>query len=88
MTREYRYQRSGTDFILQCWNDGRETTTRGDLTHRPQWLVDILHVAKAGGHMQAPKEPPPDEIVWFRTTQTGDLITFLELSLNDIWQSN
>jgi hypothetical protein len=82
--REYRYQRNGSDYILQCWYEGRETTQRGDTSEHPEWLSNVLAVAKAGGHIQRPKSPPPDDILWFRTTPDGDLITFLELSLNDI----
>jgi hypothetical protein len=77
--REYRYEERGGDFLLKCWHDGRETTTRGHYHERPAWLDPILAVAKINGSAKRVKEPPPDFICWFRTTASGALTEFIEL---------
>lgn len=77
--REYRYEERGGDFLLKCWHDGRETTTRGHYHERPEWLAPILAVAKINGAAKRVKEPPPDCICWFRTTASGALTEFIEL---------
>ena len=77
--REYRYEERDGDFLLKCWHDGRETTTRGHYHERPAWLEPILAVAKINGSAKRVKEPPPDFICWFRTTASGALTEFIEL---------
>ncbi len=77
--REYRYEERDGGFLLKCWHDGRETTTRGHYHERPAWLEPILAVAKINGSAKRVKEPPPDFICWFRTTASGALTEFIEL---------
>jgi len=77
--REYRYEERDGEFLLKCWHDGRETTTRGHYHERPAWLEPILAVAKINGSAKRVKEPPPDFICWFRTTASGALTEFIEL---------
>lgn len=81
--REYRYERRGDNYILQSWHLGKETTMRGHLDQRPEWLTNALSVARVGGHMKQIKEPPPDEILWFHTDADNNITSFVELD-NDV----
>ena len=79
--REYRYEERDDMYHLKCWLDGgAETTWRGELYSRPQWLKSILDIAKVGGHLKRVNQPPPDAIVWFTTDLDNNLKSFLELT--------
>jgi len=78
--REYRYEERNGEFALKCWQDGRETAWRGEMYSRPPWLVEIINVARVGGHLVCLREPPPDAIVWFKTDAHNQLKSFLELT--------
>lgn len=78
--REYRYEERDDMYHLKCWLDGVETTLRGKLYSRPQWLKSILDIAKVGGHLKRVNQPPPDAIVWFTTDLDNNLKSFLELT--------
>lgn len=78
--REYRYEERDDMYHLKCWLDGTETTWRGELYSRPQWLKSILDIAKVGGHLKRVNQPPPDAIVWFTTDLDNNLKSFLELT--------
>lgn len=78
--REYRYEERDDMYHLKCWLDGVETTLRGELYSRPQWLKSILDIAKVGGHLKRVNQPPPDAIVWFTTDLDNNLKSFLELT--------
>lgn len=79
-TREYRYEERHGEFALKCWQDGRETAWRGEMSSRPPWLVGVVNVAKVGGHLHAVPYPPPDAILWFTTDEHNQLESFLELT--------
>ena len=78
--REYRYEERCGDYTLKRWQDGEETTWRGEVSQRPEWLVCILNTAAVGGHLKRVNQPPPDAIVWFTTDADNNLKTFLELT--------
>jgi hypothetical protein len=78
--REYRYEERYDEYMLKCWHEGVETSLRGYVDTRPQWLVDIITAATVGGHLKRVPHPPPDAIVWFTTDLDNNLITFLELT--------
>ena len=78
--REYRYEERGGEYALKCWQDGNETSWRGELSQRPEWLERILDTAAVGGHLKRINQPPPDAIVWFTTDADNNLKTFLELT--------
>jgi hypothetical protein len=78
--REYRYEERDGEFMLKRWHDGVETSWRGELDSRPEWLECILNTAKVGGHLKRVSQPPPDAIVWFTTDLDNNLLTFLELT--------
>ena len=78
--REYRYEERDDMFHLKRWHDGEETSWRGYLDNRPQWLDAILNTAAVGGHLKRVNQPPPNAIVWFTTDLDNNLITFLELT--------
>lgn len=78
--REYRYEERDDMYHLKRWEDGVETTWRGELYSRPQWLKCILVAAKVGGHLKRVNQPPPDAIVWFTTDTDNNLKSFLELT--------
>jgi hypothetical protein len=78
--REYRYEERDDMFHLKRWHDGEETSWRGYIYSRPQWLEAILNTAMVGGHLKRVNQPPPNAIVWFTTDLDNNLITFLELT--------
>lgn len=78
--REYRYEERHGHYLLKCWHDGVETSWRGYVDQRPEWLERILNTAAVGGHLKRVHQPPPDAIVWFTTDLDNNLITFLELT--------
>ena len=78
--REYRYEERCGDYTLKRWQDGEETTWRGEVSHAPEWVKQILATAKVGGHLKRVNQPPPDAIVWFTTDLDNNLLTFLELT--------
>lgn len=55
-----------------------ETRTQGVLTldDMPEWLTDIVSMAKAGGYTIKFYEPPPDALMWFETDRDMHLIRF------------
>lgn len=78
--REYRYEENHGMYHLKCWQEGTETTWRGEASQRPEWLERILIAATVGGHFKRVNQPPPDAIVWFTTDEHNNLKTFLELT--------
>jgi hypothetical protein len=78
--REYRYEERYDEYMLKCWHDGVETSLRGYLDSRPEWLERIVNTAAVGGHLKRVPHPPPDSIVWFTTDLENNLLTFLELT--------
>jgi hypothetical protein len=76
---EYRYEEKADEYFLKKWADGRETSSRGLLIDLPEWLVNIITIAKIGGHAKPIVQPPPNFIVWFNTDLDGNLIKFIEL---------
>lgn len=78
--REYRYEERYDEYMLKCWHEGVETSWRGYVDSRPEWLERILNTALVGGHLKRVSQPPPDAIVWFTTDLDNNLITFLELT--------
>ena len=78
--REYRYEERYGEYTLKCWHDGVETSWRGDMDTRPEWLERILVTAAVGGHLKRVSQPPPDSIVWFTTDLDNNLQSFLELT--------
>lgn len=78
--REYRYEERCGDYTLKRWQDGEETTWRGEVSHAPEWVKQILATATVGGHLKRVNQPPPDAIVWFTTDLDNNLLTFLELT--------
>lgn len=78
--REYRYEERDDMYHLKRWYDGEETTWRGYITGRPEWLKQVIDTATVGGHLKRVNQPPPDAIVWFTTDLDNNLLTFLELT--------
>ena len=78
--REYRYEERHDEYTLKCWHDGVETSWRGFVDSRPEWLERIVDTAAVGGHLKRIPQPPPDSIVWFTTDLDNNLQSFLELT--------
>jgi hypothetical protein len=78
--REYRYEERHGHYLLKCWHNGVETSWRGEVSERPEWLERILAAATVGGHLKRVTQPPPNAIVWFTTDLDNNLLTFLELT--------
>lgn len=76
---EFRYERRGDVFMLKRWFNGSEVTERGSVEQTPEWLARIVAVSRVGSHIKRTVQPPPDEILWFRTDIEGNLTTFIDL---------
>jgi hypothetical protein len=76
---EFRYERRGYEFALRRWYSGTERSDRGIVEMTPEWLKPILDVARVSGHLKRTTEPPPDEILWFRTDRKHNLTSFIDL---------
>lgn len=76
---EFRYERRGDMFMLKRWYNGTEKTDRGHVDQTPEWLGRILAVSRVGNHIKATVQPPPDEILWFRTDTKRNLTQFIDL---------
>lgn len=76
---EFRYERRGDEFVLRRWYSGTEKSERSRVEFTPEWLKPILDVARVSGHLKRTVEPPPDEILWFRTDRNYTLTTFIDL---------
>jgi len=77
--KEYRYEERDDAYALRCWCNGREIADKGDIDTRPAWLIDIVNIAKVGGHMAIVKFPPPACIVWFETDANNKLESFKDM---------
>lgn len=76
---EFRYERRGDVYTTKCWYNGNEKTERGLVDQTPEWLGRILAVSRVGNHIRATINPPPDEILWFRTDTNRNLTAFIDL---------
>jgi len=76
---EFRYERRGDVYTTKCWYNGNEKTERGNVDQTPEWLGRILAVSRVGNHIRATTNPPPDEILWFRTDINRNLTAFIDL---------
>ena len=76
---EFRYERRGDVYMTKCWYNGNEKTERGLVEQTPEWLARILAVSRVGNHIKATQQPPPDEILWFRTDTQRNLTQFIDL---------
>lgn len=76
---EFRYERRGDVYTTKCWYNGNEKTERGNVEQTPEWLGRILAVSRVGNHIRATINPPPDEILWFRTDINRNLTAFIDL---------
>lgn len=76
---EFRYERRGDVYTTKCWFNGIEKTERGLVDQTPEWLGRILAVSRVGNHIRATINPPPDEILWFRTDTNRNLTAFIDL---------
>jgi len=76
---EFRYERRGDVYTTKCWYNGNEKTERGLVEQTPEWLGRIIAVSRVGNHIKATINPPPDEILWFRTDTNRNLTAFIDL---------
>lgn len=78
---ECRFASAGGEAHLRRWRNGVESTMVFPAdSSLPDWLLSILHVARAGQHIMTPKEPPPDEVVWFIVDDRSQLVRFVSKS--------
>lgn len=75
---EHRYEESAGEYKLRTWHNGRETTEAGMLHMRPEWLINVINIARIGDHAKLVHEPPPEIIVWFRTNPDTTLHSFVD----------
>ena len=77
---EHRYEQRGAEYTLRSWHD-KEMSVTASMVERPEWLVKIIDLAVIGGHVQTIPNPPPDLIVWFRTTKDSTtLLSFVDFT--------
>mgnify|MGYP006268995641 CR=1 FL=1 len=77
--REWRYERRGDEYRLRMWFEGREHSERGLVEATPPWLKQVISVGRVANRVHQINEPPPDEILWFRTDKDNNLTSFVEL---------
>lgn len=77
---EHRYEQRGHEYTLRSWSN-KEMSVTASMVERPEWLGKIIDLAVVGGHVQLIPHPPPDLIVWFRTSRdSNELLEFVEFS--------
>ena len=76
---EYRYELRGPDYKLKQWHEGKETSWHGEVTGQPEWLTNIVAVAKVSGYLKEPISPPPSAILWFNTDKDHNLLDFIQI---------
>ena len=76
---EYRYEEREGSYSLSQWSDAKTAKRHGEIAGRPDWLVNIIDMAKIGGYARRISQPPPDLIVWFTTDSKGNLAKFIEM---------
>ena len=77
---EHRYESSGKRWRLDSYHPGlvsRAGLLQGD--KRPDWLMDILDVAKVGGHGELLGDK---FVMWFLTTDDHVLKKFITIGEN------
>lgn len=80
---ELRYEERDDYFKVDGWPIGdieAIPSERGPLSERPEWLDNIITLAKIGGHANAVKYPPPNIIVWFIMDADYNLIEFVDMT--------
>jgi hypothetical protein len=77
---EHRYEERDGDYHLKSWHDHGANEVHGPVAHRPDWLTNIIDMAKIGGHCHEIRQPPPDLIVWFGTDDKNQLVKFIEMT--------
>lgn len=69
-TTEHRYSEFDGTYLLESWGEDRKFTERGLVAKVPDWLKEIITIAKIGNFFIAVNSPPPDRILWFVTTDS------------------
>lgn len=79
----HRYAELEGNFYVRTWvgepgaSDTRDMgLITGSLATRPEWLTDIINVAKLSGAFVSPPHPPPDAVLWFYTDAACRLTGF------------
>jgi hypothetical protein len=74
---EFRYDDDGKRFTLKAFSESVETVSHGLVTELPQWMKDIITLAKVGNHCWAAWEIPPRIVIWFVTDLKYNLVSFI-----------
>lgn len=80
---ELRYEERDDYFKVDGWPIGdieAIPSERGPLEERPEWLTDIITIAKIGGYAHAIRYPPPNMIVWFIMDANHNLLEFVDMT--------
>lgn len=81
-TRVWRFDTDNRTWRLQMWEQthgiAQSTTTSNGMVADPlpEWLSDIVSVAKAGGHTIHYDIPPLAMLFWFVTDEHNNFIKF------------
>lgn len=71
---EHRYEERGHNFTLESFGPAGKVTLKGPIKDRPEWLTNIVSLAKVGGYLEEVFIKPPDRILWFETSDDGELV--------------
>lgn len=85
----WRYaEQDDTRFVLTCYKEAElhahfpriedHPPVEGGIGEAPQWLLNIVAVARVGGHERLAVHPPPKRMLWFATDRNFNLLTFVE----------
>lgn len=68
---EFRYEEQAGEYVLTAFRENVVSTGRGLIETQPQWLRDILTVARVGRHEWG------DGVFWFITDSDFNLTQFI-----------
>jgi len=76
MRIEMRYTEHKDRYYLAVFSAEVNMDTHDDLplSQRPEWLVNIVNIARVGDHFLEVQDPPPDRVLWFAVDSDFNLL--------------
>jgi hypothetical protein len=76
MRVEMRYTEHKDTYYLSVFTPGVDITPHDNLplSKRPEWLVNIVNLARLGDHFLEVHDPPPDRVLWFAVDSDFNLL--------------
>jgi hypothetical protein len=76
MRLELRYTENKDTYYLSVFTPDADLAPHDNLplSERPEWLVDIVNLARLGDHFLEVHDPPPERILWFAVDSNFNLL--------------